>query len=368
MDPLRDRVFGLMSDICGLRHDVRADSLRLLSHTLLGVARDDTPQALEAIREALPWLTAFLEAEAGANHEIVARMLVHADALQVVPKAVVLEMLAATDDPGESIGGLDSGSRSARIARAFRALATLDADLATLSIPATREIRRHLFDDARLLAVAMRLDPQRNHECARLCAALGKVGDPAAMKVLADLESSWDASDVRRRGALSERSLRFAMSAADHLSYHGFLPAVRLALTYDRPRDVVAMASEVLPGDAPLSRLAWELSKARGHTLTYARGGGSLDPLARWVHYLASGTEELAKTHRCDEREARSFAHFALHLVNFCDMMADDDASEALRNACLDVENELRDSADDRAVELSAQARELAWANSLATH
>lgn len=346
MDPQRDRVFGLMSDLCGRQHPLPPDSLRLLSHTLLGLARDDSPRALFAIRDALPWLVAYLEACDGAEPDVVADIVVTSGAVRVLGPTMVERRLATALAPRHG-SSRDFASLPARLTRALHELAELDRRLLDAQLLSTRALRDTLLTDSRMLEAAATIVARQatTGVARRFEAALGRVDvdAPARIATLADLETSWDGGATVGAPHLSERSWRFAMAALDHLSHHELLPVLRAALLYGSPAAI---------GDAdlepPFAELAAALVQMRGVLTDEWSTSKTWNASARWVHYMIAHAAGLAGRLNCSEREARSFAHFSLHIVNFCEMIAADLASEALRDVVMEVENALRRQAEER--------------------
>lgn len=357
MDPLRDRVFGLLSDLCGPTTDVTPDGLRLLSHTILGVSRDHSPVALFAVRDALPWVAALVELSDGAQPESVAQMLTGHGIIRGLGPAALVRRLAQAGRPRATIGSTDLSDEAGRLSRVLRDLAMLDTRLVDLSMQSDSVIRRTVLDDPALLAATGSVCAEMQTEVAtRLRDALYLVEttvDPAPLEMLADLEGSWDGGMLRTRQGFGERTRRFEISACDHLRQSGFAPAVRVALLYGGQRFTESELRHrihefpIFADDRPLEDLAVVLCQQRGNVLAHLRGEVPLRALDGWVSYLRGACHELAETRDISIRESTSFAHFCLHLTNFCDLaVATDDATnDEARRAVMNVEDELKEFA-----------------------
>lgn len=370
---MRERAFGLLSELCG-DGEFPVDALRTASHTLFDVARHAGPETLYAVSEALPWMAAFVSLSSGditqqeASTELFAR-----GALRALPPSAVTRRLreavqATLRSPAKSVDG--------PVAQALRESALLDKRLASLLFRADDDLRAHILGDAELLAAAMELceeDEGASTEAReRLSQLFPRWTRPdvrprsRSLRVLEGLETSWDGGLVARVAGLSERSLRFELSAVDHLRQNDILEAVRAALAFaavepefglrDELEDERAFGS-VEPGvlrqfpifrdDAPLEALALALIEMRGRTIAFVRGSMPFSMLSPWVDFLRGPCAEYAESRDITLREATSFAHFAFHLMNFCDLVAfhRGAANDSVRRALMDVEDELKEFA-----------------------
>jgi hypothetical protein len=356
MDPLRDRIFGLLSDLCGPQHELSPDGLRLLGHTLLGVAREHAPSALFAVRDAMPWVAALVELDDGADARTVAEMLAGRGVIRALGPATVARRLEDARRPRASMGSTEAGAEQARLTAALRDLALLDRRLASLSVRSDNAIRDEALDDPRLLAAIVELchEPNTSEVARRLGEALrpGASPDSGPIALLADLETAWDGGRLRTLSGFAERSRRFEISACDHLRQSGFAEAARAALVYgaclddeDDLRRRLRLFT-VFAEDRTLENLCVALCQARGGVPGYVRGRRPLGALDAWIHFLRGPCHELAEARDITIREATSFAHFSLHLVNFCDIAADPDtAKDSVRKSVMSVEDELKEFA-----------------------
>lgn len=356
MDPLRERVFGLLSDLCSTQADLSPDGLRLLSHTLLGVARDHSPSSLFAVRDALPWVAALVELTDETEPEAVAEMLTARGVVRALDHATLASRLReAMKTPSTTF---ESTCLEARMARALRDLASLDSRLVDLAMRSDAAIRDTLLGDPTLLAAAVSIcaggdqtEPARRFRTALLVDDV--VLDPAPLMLLCDLESSWNGGTLCNRHGFGERTRRFEISACDHLRQSGMTPAVRAALLFggvtthggDIRRKLRAF--DLFAQDRSLEDLTVALAEARGQVVEFLAGRIPLRTLDRWIRYLRGPCHELADAREISIREATSFAHFSLHLLNFCDLASRTDgaANDDARVAVMGVEDDLKEFA-----------------------
>ncbi len=356
MDPLRDRIFGLLSDLCSTQSEISPDGLRLLSHTLLGVARDQAPTALFAVRDALPWVAALVELIDGTEAAVVAEMLSARDVVRALDRRTLTKRLEDVLKPRPA--GVECSALEARYSKALRELASLDARLVDVAMRSDSNIRDTLLAEPDLLSVAVSIcaggeqtDVARRFRAALLVEDVAL--EPDAVALLCDLESAWDGGAICAREGFGDRTRRFEISACDHIRQSGFAPAVRAALLYGA---VTAHGGDIrrkLRGfsvfceDRPLEDLAVALAEHRGGVVEFLSGLIPIRGLDGWVRYLRGGCHELADTREVSIREATSFAHYCFHLVNFCDLAIREDggANDDARRAVMGVEDDLKEFA-----------------------
>lgn len=370
---MREQAFGLLSELCG-GGDFPADALRTASHTLFDVARHAGPETLYAVSEALPWMAAFVSISSGdTSQQSAIDELFSRGALRALPPSAVTRRLR------EAVQGtLRSPSKSVNgpMASALREAALLDRRLTTLVFRSDDDLRAGILDNAELLAAALELceadEVAITEAQQRLVTLFPRWAErdvrprSRSLRVLEGLESSWDGGVVARVSGLSERSRRFELSSVDHLRRNGVLEAVRAALAFapvePGSSSRSAMESEtalgsVEPGvlrqfpafrdDAPLEALALALIEMRGRCVAFQRGSMPFSQLSPWVDYLRGACTDFAESRDITLREATSFAHFALHLLNFCDLVAfhRGAANDAVRRAMMEIEDELKEFA-----------------------
>lgn len=323
----RDNSAALLRDLCP---SLPADTLRLASHALLTLAEDSGTDALACVGRALPWFAARVDVENMPPDEVALRLM-QRGALGSLGTATVVEHLRGTNDPATTLANL----------------AQLDDSLTLLRRQSARDIRDTLLHDLELLAVALETIAESDTHLPEIRQAIGvRRPDPRALRVLQALELDPHA-EVLAQTALSERPRRFEVSAADHLRQNGFWPAVRVALAFDTSDAETLHAFPTLRDDPPLEQLAHALIAVRGRTLAHLRGQAPLAALNPWVAYLRSGCNELAESRGITLREATSFAHFCLHLMNFCDLVcqAGPATHDDLRRSLMDIEDEVKEFA-----------------------
>ena len=182
---------------------------------------------------------------------------------------------------------------------------------------------------------------------------------PGALCWLAGLESEFDGPVgwlTRSTHDLGRRSRRFETSLANQLGKHGFDICARAALTIgdtsflsaSRDYSSTLCKAKQFAEDKPLRRLTSELLKMRGLCLAYLEGKVPISRLQRWVDYLHKHVDELTESFSVSRREAISFAHYSLHLVNICDLGASDSMplNEESRTTLLELENRLKELAN----------------------
>ncbi len=328
---LRERMFGLLSELCP---DLPNDTLRVTSHALLTLAVDTDTDALMQVRDALPWMGAYIELEGGASGEFIARELRARGALRCLTDAYVARRLVCTQTPSaQSV--------------VLRDLAALDLKLARISASSDREIRSELLDDVELLTACLEVMDGEPNSLMRIRGALGvRIADPGALRVLTGLETSWNGGTVREAN-LSERSRRFELSAVDHLRQQGFLVAIRAALGLSSCEIETLHSFAVFREDPPLEQLTNALIALRGVTLRHVRGMVPLSALNPWIEYLRGPCSDLAESRGITLREATSFAHFCFHVMNFCDLVAvcGNATHDDIRRTLMDVEDEVKEFA-----------------------
>ena len=356
MDPLRDRVFGLLSDLCGSPADLTPDGLRLLSHTLLGVARDNAPSSLFAVRDALPWVVALVESGSGTVPGAVAEMLTTHGVVRALNRETIASRLEAAVQKRPSL--MEASSGQSRVSRALRDLALLDARLADLAMCSDTVIRDTLMEKPGLLGAAISIcaGGDQTAVARRFRAALlvdDVVLDPSPLRLLCDLETAWDGGSIGVHGEFCERTRRFELSACDHLRQSGIACAIRAALVFStvstRGGDIRGKlrAFTTFAEDRSLEDLTVALAENRGRVVDFLSGRSPLRTLDGWVRYLRGPCHELADLREISIREAMSFAHFAFHLMNFCDLASRSDgaANDEARLAVMAVEDDLKEFA-----------------------
>src|SRR5690554_1339121 len=355
------------------QRDTESDAaLRMLSHALLnywGVRQGDDPERNAEITaqmtHALPWLAAFL-ASTRASDALAPRIYPGATGAeqQALSQAMIarrLDALGAHTSSAFASAPRDQDAHSDPQLDVFCALARTERRLASLAGLDAQRLRDELLENTYLLAAAAeRCEDADAHSAAHgtsLWATLRAAVEPwqasnrlantlpdsKAVWVLAGLHNSEPdgAAMAAAMGAgaldIAPKSLRFERGLAENMARMGFISAVRAALAF-----VPASASEtahyalaeadarasflrqfsVFRADESLLQLASALMQTRGLCLDYLRGGAPLASLSPWIDYLRGGCVELAEARECTLREAMSYAHYCLHLVNICDFAA----------------------------------------------
>ncbi|MFB6351134.1 MAG: hypothetical protein ABEK29_05020, partial [Bradymonadaceae bacterium] len=178
-----------------------------------------------------------------------------------------------------------------------------------------------------------------------------------SLDVLDRLEQGDAFSLNAEAGALSDKSRNFETSLAKNMNRREMAPAVRAALIFGpgrhdhpatrRDRSPSLFASSVFRDQPELAELAGALANNRWRAIRYLRGGAPLAHMTPWVDYLRDGCRDLARRRDINYREAVSYAHFCLHLVNICDLATLGEAAltDEVRDGLMAVENELKEFA-----------------------
>lgn len=398
--------------------DAQADAaLRVLSHALLnywGVRQGEDParsaQITAQMTRALPWLAAFW---ASTREDTSPASRVYPVDLCAGDAYPDEEALARRPLSQAMIAGrLDALSSQTRSAFAgaprdahlhadadpqlslFCALARTERRLASLASADPQALRDELLGNTFLLAAAA----ERCEGAAAQAPATSLLGRlhagvqpwqganqtghhrrfSSAVWALAELHNAEPQGQALAAAMgvaafdIAPKSLRFERGLAENMARMGFISAVRAALAFvpapdGQPAphalvDADARASflrqfSIFRADESLLQLASALMQTRGLCLDYLRGGAPLASLSPWIDYLRGGCVELAEARECTLREAISYAHYCLHLVNICDFAAlelplgeharagEAPLSEATREALCQLEEELKEFA-----------------------
>ncbi|MBA2665363.1 MAG: hypothetical protein H0U74_23950 [Bradymonadaceae bacterium] len=343
--------------------DDEAVALRLLSHAALNLAWEKGDDALERAVALLPWLGLFRRWTEG---ELISKEL----GLALVSSGLVRHLgVAGVVRRLEQVDGQVADSVLSRVPSALgelrdRELETLvkirrlDERLGALLAREDEDLIEGLFADSALLCAAIELCAQAvpNAGAARLNAHTAIVASAASARAMGTLAEFEDGGFERVPTALlqlSERSRRFELSLACNMHRHELLDVVRAALAFGsvntepvaKPVDLRTLA--VFRADSALEALAAALIEVRGRCIDHLAGALPLESLTPWVSYLRNGCLELAESRGITLREATSFAHYCLHLVNLCDLgeRGVRALNESTRRALMDVEDELKEYA-----------------------
>ncbi|MFW5967418.1 MAG: hypothetical protein ACOCV2_07865 [Persicimonas sp.] len=362
----------------GEREDVEADhlsALRLLSHSLLNVLGTFGTDAAVRLAGAAPWLAGFLDvARAESDLGEVVDRLAQSPATSTLSRGMIHRRLAACEAERSGCVGLrpraDRGGD--RHATAIAELAELDDRLAALVELPDDELRARLMEDSATLAAACELceDAADGPLADRLRDAFApwrfeesvphRLRRSDALWALAALEDEEDSVDPFDEGGfeLSERARGFERGLAQNMVRLDLIAAVRAALAFGpvrrdpQPADLDELEAlfrrfAVFRADPALHRLALALCSVRGRCIDYVCGGAPLESLSDWIAYLRGPCNELAELRECTLREAMSYAHYCLHLVDVCDFstMGPEALCEETRQTLMSVEEELKEFA-----------------------
>jgi len=311
--------------------DLPRDSLRLVSHTLKNLSDEVGHEALDRLASILPILSAEGRLEAGADKLDVSRAL--QSSLNRLPLSMIHKTLLSLES-GEIGVGL---GRLVAQHSVFQKLIEMPVETArNKAFLSSEHLEIFGFED---LPVALSSIWDLEYESTRsLC-------------VLSHLEEHWNANRLQEL-SLSQRSIRFELSAVQHLHENGFLPAVRAALAFGGKPEALHEL-EVFRNDTALRVLAETLLRMRLRVLNHVKGLSPLHTLSEWADYLRGPCSELAESRGITQKEAMSFAHFAFHLMNLCDLIEQLGAEthEAIRRSVSDVEDSIKEFASMRTAE-----------------
>ena len=374
--PLRDDICQLLLELVETFDDdvdAHRASLRHFGIAGLNLATEADDELLLGAADALRWIGAFrrwCRAEASVD-DVVDQLQGQRLLRRLDVDAVRRHLLRAERRPSFEQDNADDDSATPLIEGRTRALQKLfecdrRLDLYLESPPAER--RDLLFDDPDTLVVALELYADEATRCPHGVDAILPDWDidiPAQpLDILARFAASNFTSVPRELAHLGGRTRRFEQSLAEHLDRHGVLPAIYAALAFapssvstppsNRSIRLFLTGFSVFADDRALLDLAVALIDIRHQLIDHLVGRRPFADLGSWVDYLCGPCRGLIKSRGISEREAIHFAHYALHLVNICDLAADpgQPMSEKVRRASMQLEDELKElalAADDEA-------------------
>lgn len=308
--------------------DLPRDSLRLVGHTLNNLMAEAGPASLDQLVLVLPLLSAVAKLEAGGDEHSVAHEIQRS--LNHLPLSKIEEAVRGFKEHG-------TGVELTRLRSRNSAVQTL------IDLP-PNEARNLLFSSTELMEMCGLTDAPA---CLRSMWDLDHTST-RSLRALNHFEEYWNKQRLQAL-ALSERSIRFELSAVQHLHEHGYLPAVRAALAFaGRPEAIHEL--DIFRNDTPLRVLAQALLAMRQRVLDHVRGLLPLQALSGWTNYLQGPCSDLAEARGITRTEAMSFAHFALHLMNMCDLIEalGEETHDEIRRSICDVEDGLKEFATMR--------------------
>lgn len=361
----RDDIIKLLTDLTETVHADVCDheaSVRHLGVAGLNLATEADPQALLAAGETLPWVAIYLMwqrqelspeqlTEQIQEHRLL-RQLNSATIRRRLRRAQCTEVSEIRRNPGGADHLSDGANPRAEI---LEQLVGDDRRLDELAGEDDSTRRDALMDDSGLLATAVAMG--EGHP-AKTDVALPDwpVETPAgALDVLARFErTEFDEVPIEWT-LLSDRARNFEKSLATHLNRHGVLNAVRAALAFapaaNHPTPSSSKIRRFLTGfsvfaaDPTLLELTMALIRTRHRTIDHLQGTAPLGALEVWADYLRGECAGFGEARGFTLREATNFAHYALHLIDICDLGADSTVTvdDAVRRAIMDIEDELKE-------------------------
>jgi hypothetical protein len=365
-----------------LMHRTGADdeppALRLLGHSLLNYLGTSGTDVVPELCEALPFLAAFLDwTRCDTDPAQVAEGLARTPAVRTLSPQMIERRLSArpAERAQRSIARVPQPEETndAQVDVVAELLST-ERRLNSLLTLSEDELRSRLIHDSSALAASLELceDAAENELAKRLGTAFEDWNhaqpqpierrQSGAVWMLAGLEADDETPNPLGRDGydLSVRARGFERGLAQNMGRLELIPAVRAALAFGRSGagETVELASaedreaflrrfDVFRTDAALMQLASALIEARRLCIDYVCGGAPLASMSPWIAYLRGACVELAEVRECTLREAMSYAHYCLHLVNVCDFaaMGPDAFNQKTREALTGLEEELKEFA-----------------------
>jgi hypothetical protein len=338
-------------------------ALRLLSHSLLNYLGAAGTDVAPQLCEAVPVLAGFLDWTRGdADPCEVAARLAKTSAVETISSEMIERRLSAhpavhTERPVARSPRVEC-SEDTQINAVVRLVQT-ERSLASLLPLSEDELRSRLVHDTSALAASLELceDAADTGLAERLARAFPNwdhtEAQPTdrrrsrALWMLAGLEADTPNPLARDGYELSARGRGFERGLAQNMARLELIPAVRAALAFGVDREGFLRQFDVFRTDPALMQLASALIEVRGLCIDYVRGGAPLASMSPWINYLRGACVELAEVRECTLREAMSYAHYCLHLVNVCDFAAlgPDAFNQKTREALTDLEEELKEFA-----------------------
>ncbi|QDG52613.1 hypothetical protein FIV42_18280 [Persicimonas caeni] len=374
----RDRFADLF---CRLMHADTADSdtttsdrtsaLRLLSHSLLNYLGTTGTHATGDLAEALGWLGAFLDWTRGdADAAQVAERLARSRSVDALSPAMIERRLAAQPVATERPAPREPQPPVSDdpVVAAIAEVVDIEHALASLLELAEDKLRSRLIDDSVALAASLELceDAIPTPLAERLLVTFPSWNFEApvpvdsrrsnALWMLAALEST-DAPNPLGEGSfrLSQRDRGFERGLAQNMARLELIPVVRAALAFGgdetlatfEAREAFLRQFTIFRSQPALLQLASALIEIRGRCIDYVCGGMPFASMSPWIEYLRGPCVELAEVRECTLREAMSYAHYCLHLVNVCDFasMGPEAFNQKTRDTLTSLEEELKEFA-----------------------
>ncbi len=368
---LRDRATTLFLDLCksaDLDVGDHRSALRHLGIAGLNLGEESGPDALLEAGRALPWLAIFQLWERGdTTGELVDRISSRGLVRHLGPIATRRRLDDITSvDTSQIRRSPSAGDEDDALWRdQLDALVTIfdhDRRLHLLSDAPAHERADILLDDAGLLAAAIetgaeRRSTQESPISEEIVPPWSIAIPPVSLDIFARFERLEFDAIPPALGNLSDRSQRFEQSLAGHLERHDLLGALRAALAFTPRLGEAELTSAVarrfltrfsaFADDPPLLELTLALMTVRHRAIEHLRGALPMAALSPWITYLRGPCSDFAESRGITLRESTNFAHYALHLINLCDLAALPDValSDPLRRGLMDLEDELKEFA-----------------------
>lgn len=348
----------------------RAAALRLLSHSLLNYLGATSTDETADLADSLAWLGAFLDWTRGdADVAEVAERLARTPAVEALSAQMIARRLAAwpVGAGRPAARQPESSAEDAHVA-AIAQVVEIEQSLASLLTLTEDKLRSRLMNDSVALAAARELceDATPKDLAGRLQYAFPSwyferpvppdSRRSTALWMLAGLEAA-DAPNPLAAGTyeLSQRGRGFERGLAQNMARLELIPAVRVALAFGgdgalssfEEREAFLRQFTVFRSQPALLQLASALIEIRGRCIDYVCGGAPFASMSPWIEYLRGPCVELAEVRECTLREAMSYAHYCLHLVNVCDFaaMGPDAFNQQTRETLSNLEEELKEFA-----------------------
>jgi hypothetical protein len=339
-----------IQSLCPQAQEACPADLRLAGHLLRDLVIEGGEAVVDEWMDAIPWLYAAATLSENLSEVAdVADFLARRGALQRLSATYVEKRLRQAVSLRSKVARSPLGSGDLPVVDVVLGLSLLANQMSDLAEAPLEDQRSAIVGDTRLMSACMgHADAQE--PCVPVVVELADAWEPSrlnrrALEVLGELEET----DSRRRTSrLTQRVFRFESRAAQHLADHDCLRAVRVALSVDATplgsRPLHPALSAAFEGDPGLAELCNALISVRGCYWQTLHGAYPMDSIDPWVMYLRGSFVSLSEARDWSLREGLNFAHYCLHTMNLCDMLAiTPTATDRDRSRLMVLEDEIKE-------------------------
>ena len=340
---------------------------RLLAHTFHNYIEVAGQGGADSVSNALPWVRVYREMSDGTPPPgKVLALLDKFEALNALDEAFVSRRLAGSGPTAIKRSPAETSEKRVELDTLVE-LADIERRLSRLASEGAERRSSSLLLDSMLLAATVELFAREARTDVTRTVEVEPPGDEIVPEwrsgghptpdeplwVLTALEQGIAAVNPLKgmEVGLPVAEDSFERGLARKFDELGISPAVRLALSIDpddgRPRRSVLDAFvgvgpfEEAPALLPLTGA---LSRVRGRCLDVVRGRSKVEALRPWIEYMRRTCAGLATSRGVSLREATGYAHYALHLMNICDLAAHQpgESTRGMRGRLHDLAEHLR--------------------------